>query len=675
MSYYSDLIQAASPVGYWQLDDNNGTTTVVATVGSNGTLAGATTAGVSAADTPVGIGGNSYHFDGADDTISLGDSTNFEFSTNANMTFEAWVKIDTKKIQAIFYKHDEFFLSIGEEAGVDQFYAKTGPAATYSGYQYKIENTPRSIGVWYHVAVVYSSGSIGVYVNGNALSNTNTFSGTTVPTATANVMRIGSEVSSRYFDGFISHAAIYTRALGVPELLTHYQAGTGYRTLAVTNVPTISFSAPAPTVLVISPADVTESPSNTPAVTFTAFDANILLGPNIAADVATIAFTAFAPTVKAYTAVTQYSYNGDLKAWLYQPAVNNGSNLYATVNAYGARGNGAFSPGFPNNYNAAGVRLFDDPTIPSDVINYSITIEWQWVSASDSTGNFGVYYNGTIYDYDGPIVGASSGGPYLETFGGLSWGSGYSFAAFTSNNSKSASNYAQINYIRIDFEQSIPTNIVSVDNTPSITFTSYDATVAAANQTNVEVTNTPGLTFQAFGATLQINGAIQIDADPATLIFTAYPATLDITGFIVQTSTNVPEIGFVAFDSVIKINNNVLSFIFIDKSDTHFTALDATAVTNFDMGAILFNEEKIIGFRLGNTSAVPTNFTINAVSTNNLATMVMFSKNKVDYTGTLLVESVAPNGITDTIWVRLTATTSAFIDQGTFLIHVEQIDA
>jgi MSHA biogenesis protein MshQ len=99
-----------------------------------------------------------------------------------------------------------------------------GRAETNSGRQNVFTALPIPDN-WCHVAVVFDTVSLSIYING-ALANSVTFSSTTLLQNTDPInisKRVGT--SAYYFDGLIDDVWVYTRALNAAEILALYNMG------------------------------------------------------------------------------------------------------------------------------------------------------------------------------------------------------------------------------------------------------------------------------------------------------------------------------------------------------------------------------------------------------------------------------------------------------------------
>ena len=79
-------------------------------------------------------------------------------------------------------------------------------------------NAALSTNVWYHAAVVYSSGSFVLYLNGQADSLSIAVIMNTITPATYVTTTIGKSYNTGFFDGSISNVAIFNSALTAGQI-------------------------------------------------------------------------------------------------------------------------------------------------------------------------------------------------------------------------------------------------------------------------------------------------------------------------------------------------------------------------------------------------------------------------------------------------------------------------
>ena len=155
-------------------------------------------------------------FDGTDDHIALGASS--QFGIARNVTIEAVVKRDSAGWNGIFGRSDGgsfiHFQLYGETVNV-YFY---GPAlACVSG------NVITSTSKYYHIVATFDGSSAKIYVDGS--NTTTTSNGNTSNISAADNVSVGKVYSSdRHFDGEIPVLKVYNSALTSSEILQNYNA-------------------------------------------------------------------------------------------------------------------------------------------------------------------------------------------------------------------------------------------------------------------------------------------------------------------------------------------------------------------------------------------------------------------------------------------------------------------
>lgn len=153
-------------------------------------------------------------FDGSDDHIPLGASS--QFSLERNVTIEAIVKRDDGGWNGIFGRNDGgsfiHFQLYGETVNV-YFY---GPnLACVSG------NVITSTTKYYHIVTTFDGTSAKIYVDGSNTTTTTTTS--TASINSASNVSIGKVYSSdRLFNGKIPIVKVYNRALSADEIIRNY---------------------------------------------------------------------------------------------------------------------------------------------------------------------------------------------------------------------------------------------------------------------------------------------------------------------------------------------------------------------------------------------------------------------------------------------------------------------
>lgn len=112
---------------------------------------------------------------------------------------------------------------------------------------------------------------------------------------------------------------------------------------------------------------------------------------------------------------------------------------------------------------------------------------------------------------------------------------------------------------------------------------------------------------------------------------------------------------------------------FVDKTDIHFTAGEATTVAGLDLGPVFSGDTKYSSFRIGNTGASAIDLSISVSGVNSsINNDVTFSLDGESYSSTVNVSGVMPNEITDLIRVKYASQEGDVVGEGTFLIRVDE---
>jgi hypothetical protein len=158
-------VASAALTAHWKLQDNAASTTVVATVGSNGTLTGA---GNTSASTAAGPGGTltaSLNLDGTDDYIVIGATDAFDFTTGNAFSVACWFNADALTDRVI----------LGRAGNANRFVdvrSSTQIRVYTSAGAIDFTVPTMSTGTWYHLLVTRDTGnSVKVYLNGTQSSS------------------------------------------------------------------------------------------------------------------------------------------------------------------------------------------------------------------------------------------------------------------------------------------------------------------------------------------------------------------------------------------------------------------------------------------------------------------------------------------------------------------------
>lgn len=211
-------LQASAALNaHWKLQDNAASTTIVATVGANGTLTNAgNTSGRSVAG-PGTLLPLAISFDGADDYVEATTSNTAILQNKSFATLAFWVKIaaaDTTGTHRVAYVSTD--TSTTTRAGIH--FDSTGHivvsarAGDGESAQSKTSSSSYDDNLWHHVLAVidYAGDAITIYVDGVAVSATGTISFTasaTGNTASARV-RIANDATN-YTKAYVADVRVY----------------------------------------------------------------------------------------------------------------------------------------------------------------------------------------------------------------------------------------------------------------------------------------------------------------------------------------------------------------------------------------------------------------------------------------------------------------------------------
>ncbi|MDJ0660630.1 MAG: cadherin domain-containing protein [Crocosphaera sp.] len=239
MALYIDEILLDNPIAYWRLGDFEAITADnLGSLGSvvDGTYSGNPTVGV------LGLTSNSntaVDFDGVDDGILIPDNNNINTSSSTKKTIELTFNADTLSGTQVIYEQGGITkgLNIYLEDNQLNFGAWVSGAGEWLSYEIDAHTT-------YNVALVFDSGELTAYVNGESIGTVTT-SFTYIPSHSGDVAigqmndatRFSDDSSSSansgyYFDGTIDDVALYNKALSSQRIAAHYSAipviGTSY---------------------------------------------------------------------------------------------------------------------------------------------------------------------------------------------------------------------------------------------------------------------------------------------------------------------------------------------------------------------------------------------------------------------------------------------------------------
>jgi hypothetical protein len=221
-------------VAWWPFEDAPASTTLADRIGNN------TAAKAKGPTNTLGKVGQALHFNGADQYLSVQNSSAFQFGTN-DFSFETWARFDApgggsmgEPSHILIGSSDgpgevnKWFFALG--GGVLNFHINGSVGSAF----YPLGSFSPTVGQWYHLAVVREGNTFRSYVNGN----TNGFATNiiNVPVTTAPVT-LGQSEFIGLFNGAIDEPTVYRRALRPEEITAIFNAGTAGKTVDLSIKP------------------------------------------------------------------------------------------------------------------------------------------------------------------------------------------------------------------------------------------------------------------------------------------------------------------------------------------------------------------------------------------------------------------------------------------------------
>jgi hypothetical protein len=223
---YTDVMTGtAGLVGWWRLGDT-GTTAA----DSKGTNAGAYVGGVARVAGLIAADADAAHdFDGVNDLVNLAPAP---FGTPAQLSVEAWVRIDTRKTSsgrhflvtdALDDLTDGFSLLVDTSNRPQLFVGRNSTTNATA-----VSSVALTLGTTYHVVATYDAATVRVYVNGVERAAVPYTGG--VGYSASRDLLLGAQNkatnrSVRWLDGKLDEVALYDRALSPATIQSHYDRG------------------------------------------------------------------------------------------------------------------------------------------------------------------------------------------------------------------------------------------------------------------------------------------------------------------------------------------------------------------------------------------------------------------------------------------------------------------
>lgn len=227
------------PVGYWKLDECQGTTINDASGNSN---SGTLTIGATGSNTSVGTCnsgtsteawnngttgkyGASMSFDGTDDYFTI-SQPNIQTSPNL-FTITGWIKPDSHSSYFITPNSNGIDQFVGYEGGNQRIFVSTVESADTNGYTLFSSIGSVPIGGWTHIAITIDNRDIQIFTNG-VLNNSGTKSENIG--GWTGTWYIGQRSnSSQWFDGQMDDLQVYNYRLSAAQVKNLYNGGGAVR--------------------------------------------------------------------------------------------------------------------------------------------------------------------------------------------------------------------------------------------------------------------------------------------------------------------------------------------------------------------------------------------------------------------------------------------------------------
>lgn len=298
--------------------------------GNNGTLTNFAAPFTAASGWVAGVDGGKggLVYDGSDDYVAIPNNNAVTISGTTAFSYTMWMKLlaSPSSFATLFSKGYDgsqvpYFIDfrqdvIGTPGGTPYMVAAGYSGSVNSGVTWGAISTidfsqSANIGVWWHVAAVYDTGTVYLYLNGKLHASGTRYS--VVDSSygcTVGGLEIFGSVS-RNLNATIENVRFYRRALSAGDCAAMYDprtrwdlryvprrivfftppAGTGNQTVTPTTA-TLTLTTFAPTVLTPSLCTPT-----TLALTLTTFAPTVRVGANVTPTTASLTLTTFAPTV------------------------------------------------------------------------------------------------------------------------------------------------------------------------------------------------------------------------------------------------------------------------------------------------------------------------------------------------------------------------------------------
>ncbi|MDR3705752.1 MAG: sialidase domain-containing protein [Paludibacteraceae bacterium] len=156
---------------------------------------------------------NALYFDGTNDYIAIPDNSKLDLTSDYTIT--AWVKPEN-------FNYLAGIVSKYHTPATPSYVLRLGRYSPYQAFNFDEKNTSSNTlltsNTWYHVAAVKSGTTRTLYVNGSAVSLTDTASFTPVANGDSLLIGLDYRMDKRFFNGLIDEVSIWSKALSQSEI-------------------------------------------------------------------------------------------------------------------------------------------------------------------------------------------------------------------------------------------------------------------------------------------------------------------------------------------------------------------------------------------------------------------------------------------------------------------------
>jgi hypothetical protein len=195
---------------------SSGSAVVSPTTQTSYTVTGANASGcTNTAVSTVSINAEAINFDGTNDIVSIGTNLTNAIGTSSVLTVEAWVKPSSLTGGGSIISNHNLNTSFCLRRSGDTYNAFIG----FGTHGVTSAANTATLNVWQHVAMVFNSTSVSLYINGS-LAGSTTFAPYNLPVNSVGnaTCQIGNNGFNEAFQGDIDEARVWNRALCQGEI-------------------------------------------------------------------------------------------------------------------------------------------------------------------------------------------------------------------------------------------------------------------------------------------------------------------------------------------------------------------------------------------------------------------------------------------------------------------------